>query len=180
MTKPRPIVLAIITMTLALAGATAAAAAPHRSRSASPGPTVNLTAASKGCAEVLVALHGRKAPTITCLRRTRPPVTAGRAIYRTPSTLNCQDPAVNFQVITENGDICFTGSGYVGAGYTQIVGLSSEGKSWVRLYYNNVGSFFNVAAGVGVNEWFLGTLGSYGGAQNVGMTQLCDACGYHS
>jgi hypothetical protein len=181
MIKPKPIVLAVVAMIVALAGATAAYAATRGDRTARAIPPVNLVAAARGCAVVHIALHGTRPPTITCLHRTWPARQAGNkgdAIYRT-SYAPCNG-AENFFINAYTAQYCFTGSGYLPLSPKAVLVLyiSAQNKSWVRLYYNSVGSFFNVPGGGG-NEYFQGPSGK-NDAQNVTLTQVCDACNYHS
>lgn len=179
MTKPRPIVLAIIAMILALAGATAVYAVPHATRNASAGPTVSLAVGYKGCAVVHVALHGTGAPTITCLSSTGPanPARHTGSITATLDTSEGCGGGYNLFIDSANYPYayCFSGSGYLGFAITNILEMKAGNNSWVRLYFNGAGTFFNLAGGWN-EEWFED--GS--SAQNVGITQVCDACGYHS
>jgi hypothetical protein len=179
-TKPRPIVLAIITMILALAGATAAYAAPLGARGASAEPTVNLAASSRGCGVVHVALHGTKAPTITCLSRTRPANPAGHTGRANviPGTSPADCPGANLILYSLSEEVCFTGSGYTGLNPDVYYGyeVTAASNSWLRIYYNGPGTYFNMP-GSWQQEWFLGP-GSL--IENVTITQVCDGCGYHS
>jgi len=160
MIRPRSIVLPAISMILVLACATTAYAAPQGARGMSKGPTVNLVAASKGCAVVHIALHGVKAPTITCLRRTRATNLAGRTgnaiTPSTPGGAPCNVAGVTLQIVTyEEDEFCWTGTGYLGLSPTipQVAVISAVDQAWVRLYMNGAGTFFNAASG-GVNEFF--------------------------
>jgi hypothetical protein len=176
LTKSRSVVLAIAAMILALAGATAAYAAPSSAPSASRGPTVNLAAASKGCAVVHVALHGTRAPSITCSSRAKRPNSSrpdGKVIPDTGPS----DCYGTLNVIDSDGTYCFSGSGYLGLNPDlYLVGdIDAQSDSWVRIYYNGGGTYFNMSAGN--NEFFLGPGEAF---ENVKLTQICDDCGYHS
>jgi hypothetical protein len=167
-------------MILALASTTAAYAATRGARNVSAVPAVNLVAAAKGCAVIHVALHGTKPPTITCQHRTWPSIPAGHAgnaIYSTPGEVPCNSGSENLEINTYNRDICWSGSGYLPINPTlaQVAVITANNSSWVRLYYNGAGTFFNAAAGGG-NEMFFGP---YGAFQNVSVTQICDNCTYH-
>lgn len=180
MIRSRPIVLAVSAAILALAGATSALAAEQGARSASPGPTVNLTAVMKRCAVVHVALHGSRAPAITCLRRRVPSsVRGGGRVIPDTGSVPCNG-AENINIQTKNGQVCYSGSGYLGISpkITLVLAVSAESKSWMRLYYNGVGSYFNFP-GTGGNQYFGGPDGPLD-AQNVAITQVCDSCGYHA
>jgi hypothetical protein len=179
MTKPRSIVLAIITMMLALAGATVAYAVPHGAPSASARPTANLAAISKWCGVIHVALHGTKAPTITCLSRTRPAIPAhhraGVNAVPTTSQIDCNNSAANMIVGTSTGSICFTGSGYLGVNpnLNYVEALAAHSNSWARIYVNGPGTYFNIV-GTGAIAYLLPP----SGFQNIKLTQVCDGCGY--
>lgn len=160
MIRPRSIVLPVISMILALACTTTAYAAPQGARGMSKGPTANLVAASRGCAVVHIALHGIKAPTITCLRRNRPAYPAGHAgnaiTPNTPGGSPCNVAGVTLQIVTyEEDDFCWTGTGELNLNPTipQVAVITAVDEAWVRLYMNGAGTYFNAASG-GVNEFF--------------------------
>jgi hypothetical protein len=173
MIKPRPIVLAVIAIILALGGATAAYASPRGGRGTTAGPTVSLAAAARGCGVVHIALHGTKSPTITCLSRTRPALPARlTGNTRTPDTSGVAcGHGDNLDIWAASAVYCYSGSGYLGLNpdIYNAYAAAAVYKSWVRLYDNGAGSYFNLAPGGYVEEF-----------QYVKITQVCDDCGYHS
>jgi hypothetical protein len=185
MTKPKPIIPALIAVILALAAASAAFVAHQGARSPSAGPTVNLAAAARGCAVVHVVLHGTAAPTITCQSR-REPVLAAHHGAGANAVLDTFEGCAgllspNLWVEVNGGYVyCFYGNGYLGLNPTisDVISLTADSASWVRLYYYGAGTYFNMVGNGNDTEWFKDYRGYSTGA--VGITQVCDSCGYHS
>jgi hypothetical protein len=192
--RPGWVFLAIPAVALSLVGGTAAYATTHDSgagwtataRHPTAGAPETRSLMPRGCRVAHVALHGSKPPTVTCLSQAnssrhlthRLPAPGSKAPATGP--VSCGSKGITMVIWADQvSEFCFSGTGYTGASIGDVDDILAGPTSWVRVYFDSVGSFLNI----GPNWWDFGLDTVSNGQVVVGafnVTQVCVGCGAHS
>jgi hypothetical protein len=93
------------------------------------------------CVVTIYYLHGKQPATSKCLKL-NPPSSDSKVIPYT-NTTGCSSGLTEIDS-TDNGQVCFSGTGYLGLHLTHVylVSFVNNNGGWVRYYNNGTGAYY--------------------------------------
>lgn len=130
----------------------------------------SVASTSKHCVATLVHLLGKNKADIKCMKED------GSAITPHTSRINCYSSGVELDILSNaNGEVCFTGHGYLGFRLDYVFYLASSGSSGYVRYYpegSTNGNFFYFNSGTYCNNGSTANCPGDPFKGNVGITQI--------